>query len=315
MLATPGKLIRGWMERRAHQGRSVALGYRQILILPTRGGLVFTAMVLAIWVGAVNYSNNMAFVLCFLLLGLALVAMIHTFRNLLGLQITAAYPEPVFAGGHAHVPVRIDNNALRPRYGIVLRAAANRPAVTKIPQLDSRSAMLPVATRHRGLHPLPVVVVESVFPGGLFRAWSRVALEATCAVYPKPETGRVPEPKSHASTGSERPTGQGDDEFTGLRPYQPADPLKRIAWRTLAQGQEIQTKQFAGETPDRVWLDYDTIQGLAPEARLSRLCRWILDAEQAGRPYGLALPGRRLAPATGPAHKERCLEALARFPD
>ena len=36
-------------------------------------------------------------------------------------------------------------------------------------------------------------------------------------------------------------------------------------------------------------------------------------AEQAQLAYGLALPGFRLPPATGAAHRDRCLEALALF--
>ena len=47
------------------------------------------------------------------------------------------------------------------------------------------------------------------------------------------------------------------------------------------------------------------------EARLSRLARWVLDADSAGVRYELALPGTRIATDLGPAHRARCLEALA----
>jgi uncharacterized protein (DUF58 family) len=47
------------------------------------------------------------------------------------------------------------------------------------------------------------------------------------------------------------------------------------------------------------------------EARLSRLTRWVLQAEQAGQRFGLMLPGLEIEPDAGPAHRARCLEALA----
>ena len=39
----------------------------------------------------------------------------------------------------------------------------------------------------------------------------------------------------------------------------------------------------------------------------------VLDAAGEGLSYGLRLPGSRIEPAAGEAHKHRCLAALARF--
>jgi uncharacterized protein (DUF58 family) len=39
----------------------------------------------------------------------------------------------------------------------------------------------------------------------------------------------------------------------------------------------------------------------------------VLDAQAAGMSYGLRLPGVTLPVATGDAHRERCLQALALF--
>jgi uncharacterized protein (DUF58 family) len=50
------------------------------------------------------------------------------------------------------------------------------------------------------------------------------------------------------------------------------------------------------------------------ERRISRLTRWVLDAEAAGLRYSLKLPGVQIPTATGPAQRARCLEALALFP-
>ena len=47
------------------------------------------------------------------------------------------------------------------------------------------------------------------------------------------------------------------------------------------------------------------------EVKLSRLTRWVLDADAAHVAYGLRLPGVALPLGMGEAHRERCLEALA----
>ena len=51
------------------------------------------------------------------------------------------------------------------------------------------------------------------------------------------------------------------------------------------------------------WLDFRVLDGLDTEERLSQLCRWLLDADTAGRPYGLILPGTRIAPGRGIPHR------------
>jgi uncharacterized protein (DUF58 family) len=81
----------------------------------------------------------------------------------------------------------------------------------------------------------------------------------------------------------------------------------------VARGQGWYTKQFGGGGRSSLWLDWDELEGRDPEARLSILTRWVLDAERAGDLYGLRLPGVKLAPGGGEHHQERCLAALALF--
>jgi uncharacterized protein (DUF58 family) len=49
------------------------------------------------------------------------------------------------------------------------------------------------------------------------------------------------------------------------------------------------------------------------EERLSQLALWVIEAERAGRPYGLRLPGTEIAPAVGEPHFHQCMRALSRF--
>ena len=58
-------------------------------IMPTPAGYAFAAMVFALWLGAMNYSNSMGFALAFLLTGIGLVGMHLTHANLLGVELRA----------------------------------------------------------------------------------------------------------------------------------------------------------------------------------------------------------------------------------
>jgi uncharacterized protein (DUF58 family) len=49
------------------------------------------------------------------------------------------------------------------------------------------------------------------------------------------------------------------------------------------------------------------------EARLSRLTRWVMLAEERGLRYGLRLPAAGVPLGEGFAHRERCLRELALY--
>ncbi len=308
------QLRRRWLTRRlALTGRRARLHYRRIFILPSRAGLVFTLMLFGIWLGAVNYNNNMAFLLCFLLIGLGVSAKIHTFRNLLGLEVEMDNAPAVFAGGEAIFPLRLHNGERRQRVGLEVIHPSDDIQAVDVPAGGEATASLAVAAPRRGRLKAGEFRIRSRYPTGLVTAWSWLSLEAEALVYPAPEAGEVPLPVSAGATHGGQRTVDGDDDFHSLRRYQPGDSLRQVAWHTVARGQELQTKRFAGIAGGILWLRWADTDGLAAEHRLSRLCRWILDAEEAGIRYGLELPGLHLKPDHGRTHRNRCLSALALF--
>ncbi len=299
--------------RGAIGGRRVRLHHRRIFVLPSRAGMVYALLLLGIWLGAVNYNNNLAFLLCFLLIGLGISTKIHTFRNLLGVELEMDDAPAVFAGDQTSFPLRLINPGERERIGLeVIHAAGDRHTVD-IPPRGTTEIRITVPTRTRGSLDAGEILIRSRFPTGLVTAWSRVNPDAATLVYPRPEPVA---PSPPATTGGRRSgvfLREGDDDFQGLRRYQPGDSLRKMAWRIVARGQEPQVKQFASVTTGSVWLRWGDTAGLATEQRLARLCRWVLEAEAAGQQFGLGLPGRRIQPGRGPAHRNRCLAELARF--
>jgi uncharacterized protein (DUF58 family) len=106
----------------------------------------------------------------------------------------------------------------------------------------------------------------------------------------------------------------GNDDFAGLRAYHPGDSPRRIAWKADAREQGLLSKLFTGHADAHIWLDYDQLPAsLGVEERLSRLTRWVLDADAARIPYGLRLAPTVIEPGNGTAHRLRCLRALALY--
>lgn len=292
------------------------LGQRRIFIVPSRGGLLFALALVVMLLGAINYNLALGHALVFLLAGLGITGMIHTFRNLYGLVVTPGRCEPVFAGQTALFPITLDNDRRTPRLALELAAQAELPVETAIDGLGKTRVRVPLNADQRGWLTLPRVRLSTRYPLGLFTAWAYLQPEMRCLVYPKPIASPLPA-TSPAHSGSMLYGEGGQEDFAGFRTRQPADSLHHVAWKASARnGGEgpLLVKEFAGGAQDELIVDWQSTDPALPDdVRLGLLTGWILAAEAAGNVYGLRLPGHELTSSSGDAHCLRCLEALALF--
>ena len=295
---------------------SFRLTQRRIFILPTRAGFVFAFTLAAMFTGAINYDLALGHALVFLLTGLGLIGMVHTFRNLFSLWITPGRAKPVFAGEMAHFPIVLRNDRKIARLGLELQAPDNPGIGIQIAPEESSETAIPVLATQRGWMTLPRVRLSTVYPLGLLYTWSYLQPEMRCLVYPKPITTPLP-PEQATSMAGERYGDGGQEDFAGFRNRQPADSLRHVAWKASARdaGQRpLQVKQFAGGAEQEMQLDWQlTPDGADIETRLAILTGWVLDASSAGICYGLRLPGHEILAARGDSHRSHCLETLALF--
>lgn len=291
----------------------ITLDRQRIFILPTRHGLMFAVVLLLMLVGSINYTLSLGFVLAFLLGGMALVSILHTYRNLAQLTVSAGKSTPVFAGQQASFTLCLNGSSTTERYAIGVMLEKQQPQFVDIPAGETAYAALALHAPQRGILRPGRFTLFTRFPLGLFRAWSKLDLDLACIVYPQPDSARLPRPAGVQGRGGKAIAAEGSDDFRGMRPYHPGNSLRHVAWKAVAQGRGMLTKQFSGQAMPELWLDWDDLAGMATEARLSRLCRWVLDAQNAGLSYGLRLPGTTLAPGSGEAHQRNCLERLALF--
>ena len=298
---------------RLAEAGTVFLVQKRVYILPTRPGVAFAMALLVMLIGSINYNLSLGYILTFLLGSMALVAILHTFRNLVHLRFTPGRVEPVFAGETAWFELYVENRSGYERCSISI-SHEDKATRCDIPAERGTTVSVPVAAPKRGWLMPGRITVDTRFPVGLLRAWSYIRPDVNCLVYPKPDDGLLPLPDPSGGAGEKRSAGGGSDDFAGLRPYQASDSPRHIDWKAVARGQAVQTKVFSGRAAAELWLDWNQLPAnMELEARLSRLTRWVLAADQDGLRYGLRLPGATHAPGTGEAHRLACLRELALY--
>lgn len=292
------------------------LGQRRIFILPTRAGLFFAVALAVMLIGAINYNLALGHALVFLLAGLGLTGMIHTFRNLFGLHVSPGRCTPVFAGETALFPLHIGNDRPSARLALELAAQPDLPVTASLDPQASTIVAVPLAATQRGWLEVPRIRLSSRYPLGLFVAWSYLQPAMRCLVYPRPLVSPLPPASAENPAGQQSGDG-GQEDFAGFRQRQPADSPRHVAWKVSARddGQRpLQVKHFAGGAELELQLDWAlTAPGLSDENRLSQLAGWVLAAEAGGQCYGLRLPGREIPAASGSRQRQICLEALALY--
>jgi uncharacterized protein (DUF58 family) len=265
------------------------------------------------FLGSLNYNNNLGFLLTFLLGSIAFVSIANTNKNVSGLTIVSSFIRPVFAGEKAVFEFIISGGAAnRVRIGFAFEG--HQIAYHDfVEHADNRIQVFARAASRGILKPGPLLI-HSDYPLGLFRVGTQIDLNLECIVYPKPLPGNVKTIEARSPAGKDvNYSGPGSDDFHGLKSYAPGDPFQRISWRASSRGQGLFTKDFNGQYGSAIFLDWHLLKAPDLEHKLSLLCHMVLKAYQNDLRYGLRLPGNSIEPGRGSGHKIRCLKALALF--
>lgn len=288
-----------------------------VYVLPSRAGALFAMVLLAMLICSINYGLALGYGLSFLIFGIAIVGMMHTVRNMSALTLRAGRADPVFAGRAAEVSFLVLNPSRLARFALWVHAPAMKHDATfDIAARTEQIVHIALATQQRGWLQVPRLTLSTRYPLGIWRVWTHWQPAQSLLVYPEPEQPAFPLPASRSAHGDNQGVGSRDEDLATIRPFMPGDSPRRIAWSAIARTgtDEMLTKQFEGGGSGELVLDFDQLPAHLPlEDRLSRLTRWILDAENAGASYALLLPGQSLAADHGPTHQADCLKALALF--
>jgi hypothetical protein len=299
--------------RHGPESGAVLLDRRRVYNLPTKPGLLFGAAMLVLLIGSINYSLQLGYMLTFLVTSMAVVGMHTTHSNLAQIVLRGVRVEPVFAGDVAVFLITAANPTTADRFALrfsfaeptvsnhwlsVLRHRAEPMTAisTAVPARGDRSIGVPLPAPVRGRLQAPRIVIETRYPFGLWRAWAYLTPALTAMVYPAPEADApaLPATDSAGVTVSASRLPATICRRAAVQPGRPAEDDR------LAPGAQRRTFGQAVRRAGRrrLLLDFDSLpRTMDVERKLSRLARWVLDADAAHMRYGLRCRIRWSSPA------------------
>ena len=285
----------------------------KIYIVPTRRGFAYGLWTVALLItGAVTGNHALIGVLT-LLITLGLLTMHLTHLNLARLQIKAVEIEPGFAGENGVLRMKVNNPLDTPMVSLQIGGqlgGQNSGNVLNIPAGEHWLPNLNIPLAKRGIHKIDLIKIASVYPLGLFYAWTNWEGEAVSIVYP----ARDPEREIDPNQVSNDARGLGpESEFDGHRKAIEGDSARRLDWKVYARSQKLLFKLYDREIEDPLILRWDSIPGSDVEIKLCALSTSIDACKRSRRAIGLVLPDQQFPVHSSEDHYLKCLEALAVF--
>jgi uncharacterized protein (DUF58 family) len=268
-----------------------------VYILPTRAGIAFALLLFVMLLAGLNYANNIAMLITFLLAGFVLIAMHLTHRNLVGVVARGVAPVDAFVGEHGLLLLTLESSGNALRLGLDCEVEGSERVGVTLPESGTVRADIALPLEKRGRLWVKRIKLSTAFPFGLFRAWTYVHLQ-------------IPE----SSTGGDAPAlhRAGDEEWAGLREFRSGDSPRQVAWGAYARGRGLLVKTYQSPAAHFRVFELAAIHG-GLEARLEQLSAWVMAAHARGERYGVKLGGQEIPPGSGSEHRRRCLDALALY--
>ncbi|MGH8107911.1 MAG: DUF58 domain-containing protein, partial [Arenimonas sp.] len=275
----------------------IELNRGRIYVLPTSFGLFISGVIAVLFLGALNYNNNPAIFLSFMIAAAAHNSLVHAHLLLSGLHIKAMHAEPVHAGQAMQLRIRFEAKGARDRQGLEL-VCGDTEAKFDLLARDQIEVSLSIPALKRGWMQTGRMRISTIRPLGLARAWSWLRPDTNLLVYPALEANAPSLPEAQGEGSQARMHSHGE-HLHQLREYRQGDARKQIAWKASARSEHLLVREYETQTAKEVQLDWFSLEALPYEARISRLARWVVNAELSDCRYSLRLPKEFIASGNG----------------
>lgn len=246
----------------------------------TTGGAIFLAIVVVVGFAAWNTGHNLLFLIFSLLCSTLFVGWTAARTSLRDLNVSARFPDHIFAGEAAPVIVTLRNTKrLLPSLSVLVEARGPKTGVqtgrktrrrphekrplayfTYIPHRAAAEQRVEQVFDKRGHVFIDGFELSTRFPFGFVRRRRRLGTrDVDILVYPKPEPigDELHLLPMYAGRMASARRGPGHDLFA-LRDYQPMDDLRHIDWKATARARHLTVREFTSEDERRITIVLDT---------------------------------------------------------
>lgn len=245
----------------------------------TTGGVIFVVILAIVALAAWNTGNNLLFMIFSIMLSTIFVSWMAARASLRELNVSAMFPDHIFAGERAEVLLTVRNSKrLLPSFSVLveMRGSFDRPGFRKrkwprvrktalgyftyVPHRAAAEQSIEQTFPKRGHVLVKGFELSTRFPFGFFRHRRRLtARDVDIVVYPKPELiadelNLLPL-QAGQTTSLRRGAGQ---DLLMLRDYQVRDDLRHIDWKATARARRLTVREFAAEDERRITIVLDT---------------------------------------------------------
>lgn len=310
-----------WLEKRIPDKRQFQMDMSNVFIFPSKFGIVYCLLCGLLFILGTNYRNNLMLLFSYFLLAMFLVNLLVSYANFVRLKVQLGKLSSVYALNDCPLPLWLGDShcqnisELNCAGKIHFRFWGSERQKSIESENHSNPVVLNLPTDKRGYMVLPRITIESFYPLGLFRCWTHIRFINKVLIYPQPiPTELIIE---NQLTGEEEAldldTLPGQNDFDALKSYERGEPLSRVAWKLVAKGGDMMTKQFSDSYNSALWLDIRHYNDQGLESAISKLTWLVIELTQRKASFGLILGEQRIEVNTGNPHMEKCLEALAVF--
>ena len=276
-------------------------------------GKFFTFVLLIIFVGSMNFQNNLGILTAVFVFYSIIISGVLTRRIVSGITLTTGAVQPVFCGDYAALALSLTGYRGADNFLLQVQLQTNSESITAPlclnPKLTQQYIQLP--TTRRGRHTITRITLIASHRLGMVDALLSYPVHIDYLVYPAPATlGRE---LIHTEQRKINQTSLELNDYFGQRPYIPGDSIKHINWKSFAGSKGLHTDIFIDGGDQLEWIDWSQFHAEDVEIRLAQICRTVLDLSSTHQDYGLRLPGLVIEPGHGVLQREQCLTALADF--
>ncbi len=284
-------------------------------IRPRRFGLGLAAITVAMLLAAINYGNNLIFLIAFMMIALMINSAWQGWRALAAVQLRGIPPAMRAAGEPGIVSIELSSHASLPplRVDAGLEETA---AHTDLSPPGTTSVAITLPGEPRGYLPIQEMTLETAYPLGLWTVRRRFSPRIGQWVHPAPIEGIDRGRRTESDDSGDRASLEGDP--TRLRSYHPGDPIRHVVFRHYAKTGQLLTRhpEADSERPDPELIDYEAFAG-PRESRLSAMTERLMKLDRDQRPWVLRLPGEddlaAFATTNLAQHYQTALQRLTRF--